>query len=149
MKYDREFKEQALKLSDEIGVKKAAEIIKQKYSMGVPLYRQEQQFRQMQINLTRQTMANWIIAASKLIKPIYEYMHDQLKEAEIIHADETTLEVLTEPDREPQAKSYMWVYTTGKSEDKKIILYDYRQGRSGRYAKEYLKVLRVGLFHMP
>lgn len=116
-----------------------SEIIKQKYCMGVPLYRQEQQFRQVQINLTRQTMANWIITASKLIKPIYEYMHDQLKEAEIIHADETTLEVLTEPDREPQAKSYMWVYTTGKSEDKKIILYDYRQGRSGRYAKEYLK----------
>ena len=31
MKYDREFKEQALKLSDEIGVKKAAERLGLKY----------------------------------------------------------------------------------------------------------------------
>ena len=116
-----------------------SEIIKQKYCMGVPLYRQEQQFRRMQINLTRQTMANWIIAASKQLKPLYEYMHEQLKRSEIIHADETTLEVLAEPDREPQAKSYMWVYTTGRSEAKDIILYDYRQGRSGTYAKDFLK----------
>lgn len=115
-----------------------SEIIRQKYCMGVPLYRQEQQFRQMQINLTRQTMANWIIAASRLIKPLYECMHERIIGSEIIHADETTLEVLTEPEREPQAKSYMWVYTTGKHEDKSVILYDYRQGRSGKYAKEFL-----------
>ena len=113
-----------------------SEIIKQKYCMGVPLYRQEQQFRRMQINLTRQTMANWIIAASKMIKPLYEYMHEQLKRSEIIHADETTLEVLAEPDREPQAKSYMWVYTTGRSEAKDIKLYDYRQGRSGLWRQK-------------
>ena len=116
-----------------------SEIINQKYCMGVPLYRQEIQFKNMQINLTRQTMANWIISASRLITPIYEHMHKRLVESQIIHADETTLEVLSEPGKEPQSKSYMWVYTTGRKEDKNIILYDYQRGRSGNYAKEFLK----------
>ena len=84
--------------------------------------------KNMQINLSRQTMANWIISASNLVKPIYEDMHKELLLSEILHADETTLEVLDEPGRSPQAKSYMWVYTTGKAEEKDIILYEYQQG---------------------
>ena len=83
----------------------------------------------MQINLTRQTMANWIISASNLTKPIYDEIKKELVSARIIHADETELEVLAEPERRPQTKSYMWVYTTGKSEDKNIILYDYKEVR--------------------
>lgn len=116
-----------------------SEIINQKYCMGVPLYRLESYFKNMQINLTRQTMANWIISASNLTKPIYDEIKKELVSARIIHADETELEVLAEPERRPQTKSYMWVYTTGKSEDKNIILYDYKEGRSGKYAAEFLK----------
>jgi len=115
-----------------------SEIINQKYCLGVPLYRLESHFKNMQINLTRQTMANWIISASNLVKPVYECMRKELLNSKMLHADETTLEVLSEPGREPQAKSYMWVYTTGKAEENNIVLYDYRQGRSGRYAKEFL-----------
>ncbi len=115
-----------------------AEIINQKYCMGVPLYRLETHFKNMQINIKRQTMSNWIISASNLLKPVYEQMHRELLSSDILHADETTLEVLEEPERKPQAKSYMWVYTTGKGEEKNIVLYDYRQGRSGAYAREFL-----------
>ena len=71
-----------------------SEIINQKYCMGVPLYRLESYFKNMQINLTRQTMANWIISASNLTKPIYDEMKKELVSARIIHADETELEVL-------------------------------------------------------
>ena len=116
-----------------------SEIINQKYCMGVPLYRLEAHFKNMQINLTRQTMANWIISVSNLVKPVYDTMHNQLLESEILHADETTLEVLEEPGRRPQTKSYMWVYTTGKAEKRNIVLYEYQQGRSGTYAKLFLK----------
>ena len=123
-----------------------SEIINQKYCMGVPLYRLESHFKNMQINLSRQTMANWIISASNLVKPIYEDMHKELLLSEILHADETTLEVLDEPGRSPQAKSYMWVYTTGKAEEKDIILYEYQQGRSGAYAKAFLNSFK-GYLH--
>ncbi|NCB44000.1 MAG: IS66 family transposase, partial [Clostridia bacterium] len=67
----------------------------------------------------------------------YEAMHQELIRKDILHADETVLEVLNEPGREATAQSYMWLYRTGR-EDKSVILYEYTQGRSGDYAKNFL-----------
>ncbi|WXJ81351.1 hypothetical protein MHLNE_07020 [Moorella humiferrea] len=38
-----------------------AYIMTQKYGVGLPLYRQEQQFKGLGIDLSRQTMANWVL----------------------------------------------------------------------------------------
>ena len=38
-----------------------AYIMNQKFTNAIPLYRQEQEFKRMGVNLTRQTMANWMI----------------------------------------------------------------------------------------
>jgi hypothetical protein len=65
-------------------------------------------------------------------------MHEILLKGSILHADETPLEVLCEPNRPAVTKSYMWLYRTGKHADTPIVLYDYREGRSGDYAKKFL-----------
>lgn len=115
-------------------------IITRKYVEGLPLYRQEQQFKRDGINLTRQTLSNWIINISNnYIRHIYNRMHEILKEKDILHADETEVEVLNEPGRESTTKSYMWMYRTGKYESTPIILFDYEPGRNGEYAKDFLK----------
>lgn len=85
-------------------------IMNQKFTNAMPLYRQEQEYKRMGVNLTRQTMANWMIKGANLLKPIYEEMRKELVSRSFIHADETPLEVLNEPGKEPGAKSYMWVY---------------------------------------
>lgn len=115
-----------------------AYIMNQKFCNGVPLYRQEQELLRMGAKLSRQTMANWVIAGANLLKPIYGQLHKRLVSEKILHADETTLEVLCEPNRPAQTKSYMWLYRTGKCAKDSIVLYDYREGRSGEYAKEFL-----------
>jgi transposase len=115
-----------------------AHIMTRKYVEAIPLYRQEQQFKRFGINLSRQTLANWVIkASSSWLMPLYEAMHRELLTKEILHADETVLEVLCEPGREPSAQSYMWLYRTGR-DDTSIVLYEYTQGRSGDYAKKFL-----------
>ena len=117
-----------------------AYIMYMKYAMAVPLYRLEQDLMQQGIRLRRGTMANWIIACSlKYLKPVFERLHEYLKERDIIHADEVPCQVLKEPGREPETKSYMWVYLTGDDGGPQIVLYDYRQGRKGEYAKEFLE----------
>lgn len=69
-----------------------AHIMTQKYAMGVPLYRQEQEIKRKQINLSRQTMSNWVIEISeRWLMPIYEELHKKLLKEDIIHADETEL----------------------------------------------------------
>jgi len=115
-----------------------AYIMNQKYVDSLPLYRQEQQFLRLGVELSRQTMANWLIAGSeRWLTPLYDYMHTELLKRDIAHADETTLQVLREPGRAVQTKSYLWLYRTGRT-GPDIILYDYQTGRGGVHPETFL-----------
>ena len=73
----------------------------QKFVMGSPLYRQEQEISRKGIHLSRQTMSNWILKATEeYLVPVYECLHRELLNRDVLHADETTLQVLHEPGRE-------------------------------------------------
>lgn len=61
-----------------------------------------------------------------------------LLQAEIINADETELQVLREPGRKAQTKSYMWLYRTGSYAEHPIVLYEYQPGRGNRYPVNFL-----------
>lgn len=116
-----------------------AYIMARKYVEAVPLYRQEQQIHRDGIQLSRQTMANWMIkSAEAWLKPLYDRMHEHLVKKEVLHADETVVEVLCEPGRPATSDSYMWMYRTS-GDSVPIVLYDYREGRSGKYPKEFLE----------
>lgn len=120
-----------------------AHIMYEKFVMGTPLYRMEQDFRRKDISLSRQTMSNWILRCSSTwLKPIYDTLRKQLVTYDIIHADETTLQVLHEPGKEPESISYMWLYRTGKYAEEPIVLYEYQPGRNGNYPVEFLEGFR-------
>ena len=116
-----------------------AHIMNQKFSCAMPLFRQEQEFKQMGVKLSRQTMANWMIAGANLLKPLYEKLRERLISEQLIHADETPVEVLCEDGKAPASTSYMWVYRTGAFTEKNVVLYKYEVGRSGDYAKKFLE----------
>ncbi len=108
--------------------------------MGSPLYRQEQELNRQGIPLSRQTMSNWILkAAETYLAPVYEQLHRELLTRDVLHADETTLQVLHEPGKKPQTDSYMWLYRTSGDTDKPVVLYEYQPGRGAKYPEEFLK----------
>ena len=116
-----------------------AHIMTQKFVMGSPLYRQEQELNRKGISLSRQTMSNWILKATEdYLLPVYEQLHKELLKRDVLHADETTLQVLHEPGKKPQSDSYMWLYRTSGDTDKPIVLYEYQPGRGAKYPKEFL-----------
>ena len=116
-----------------------AHIMTQKFVMGSPLYRQEQEINRKGIKLSRQTMSNWILRATEdYLAPVYEQLHKALLAREVLHADETTLQVLHEPGKAPQSESYMWLYRTSGDTDKQIVLYEYQPGRGAKHPKEFL-----------
>ncbi|GHU60642.1 hypothetical protein FACS1894171_2380 [Clostridia bacterium] len=118
----------------------AAHIMTQKFVMGVPLYRQEQEFKRQGIKLTRQTMSNWVIkAAADWLEPIYDRLKTLLLTHNILHADETTLQVLREPGKTAQSKSYMWLYRTSGDAEHPIVLYEYQPSRKASHAAEFLR----------
>ena len=118
----------------------AAYLMTQKYVMGSPLYRMELDFSRSGYPLSRQTMSNWMIyCAEHWLAPVYERLHALLTAEEIIHADETELQVLHEPGRKATTKSYVWLYRTGKHAKHPIVLYEYQPGRGSCYPVKFLR----------
>jgi len=120
-----------------------AQILNNKYTLALPLYRQEQEFKRNHIHLSRQTMANWVIAAhQKYFTEIFKLLHAELLLNEILHADETTLKVLREDGRKAKDKSYVWLYSTSGDTRRPVILYDYQPSRAGECASNFLSGFR-------
>ena len=112
----------------------------QKYINGVPLYRQEGEWKHLGLDIPRATLANWIIIAAKeYLIPLKEYMHQMLLEGKYIHADETSVKVLNEPGKKNTSNSYMWVYANIKESEKAIRIFEYKPSRSADNPKEFLK----------
>ena len=81
-----------------------AYVMTQKFMMYSPLYRMEQEFGRAGVPLSRQTMANWLVRATESwLLPVCARLHAQLLTEPFLHADETTLQVLREPDRKAQS----------------------------------------------
>ncbi len=117
-----------------------AHIASQKFVMGSPLYRQEQEWAQNGILLSRQTMSNWLVKACEdWLEPIYEEMRRRLCGHQVLHADETTLQVLREDGKSAQSKSYMWLYRTSGEAERQIVLYDYQRDRKHIHPEAFLK----------
>lgn len=117
-----------------------AQIIINKYQYALPLYRQETLFKNYGIELSRKTMADWVIKCAHLVLPVINrFKYYQLLEG-VIHADETPLNVI-ESDKQ---KCYMWVYCTGTDSPAigavahNIVLYDFQSSRGAICPQNYL-----------
>ena len=74
-----------------------AAVINGKYTNAIPLYRQEQEYARNDVNISRQTMANWVITVVETAKAnglnIYQYFSHILTEIPK-HMDDTRMEFL-------------------------------------------------------
>ena len=117
-----------------------AHILHSKYVLALPLYRQEQELARLGVPISRQTMANWIIAAhERWFSGFVEALRQELLTNEILHADETSLMVLQEPGRKASQKSFVWVYDTSRDARHPVALYDYQPSRAGVCASKFLE----------
>jgi transposase len=110
-----------------------------KYVLALPLYRQEQELERLGIKIPRQTMANWIIyAATRWLEPIYRLLHDELLKNYILHADETSLQVIKEANKTAAQKPWMWMYHTGRDAERHVALFEYQPTREGSHPLAFL-----------
>jgi len=114
-----------------------AHIAVSKYADGLPLYRQEKIFSRYGIELSRQTMAGWMVKAAECCNPLMDLLYKELHSGPLVNVDETPLQVLNEPGRENTTKSYMWVFRGGPP-DKHVILFKYSETRSGEVPRGVL-----------
>ena len=119
----------------------AAHTMYQKFVNSMPLYRQSKDWATFGVQISRATLANWIIYTSdKWLFPLWKAMKALLLQSKVIMADETTVQVLKEPGKTPQSKSQMWAYCTGDLENNlPIVVFEYQPSRSGDHPKEFLR----------
>ncbi len=118
----------------------AADVLTNKYQYSLPLYRQSNMFKELGLEIPRNTLANWVIFTAKTyLQRMVEAMKQELLQQAVIHADETPLQVLKEPNKAANSKSHFWVYCTGKRSVVQVCCYEYRDSRSSSCAEDALK----------
>lgn len=108
-----------------------AHIAVSKYQDALPLYRQEQILTRIGVDLPRATLASWMIQAGVLIQPLINLLRD------LLQMDETPVQVLKEPGKTAQSKSYLWVQRGGPP-GQPVVLFDYDPGRGAAVPQRLL-----------
>ena len=113
-----------------------AYLVTSKYQDALPLYRLSSIFDRFGIDLDRTTMARWIIKLSKLVQPLINLMHDDTFDRPMVHVDETVIQVLKEPNKRAESKSFIWAMAS--EDEKPIVLFYYHDNRSSKAAYDLL-----------
>ncbi len=113
-----------------------ATILTDKYMDHLPLYRQLKRYERMGLKLNDSTFSDWVKAAATLLEPLYEELKKQVLSGNYIQTDETPIKVLDRDKKGASHRGFYWVY---HNPQKKLVLFDYRQGRGREGPKEILK----------
>jgi transposase len=118
-----------------------AHIVCAKFEDTLPLYRQEKIFARLGIDLSRQTMCGWLIKVADQTRPLMDLMDQENRSGPFVNVDETTVQVMKEPDKADTSKSYMWLFRGGQPE-RPVLVFEYHPSRSGQIPLEYLRGYR-------
>jgi transposase len=108
-----------------------AYLITSKYADGLPLYRQEQMLKRLGHEVSRTSMAHWIIRLNDVFQPLINLMRETQNRSDYLQADETRIQVLKEDGKTAQSDKWMWV-TRGGPPDQPSVLFEYDPSRSGQ-----------------
>ena len=114
-----------------------AQVLVAKYADHLPLYRQEKIFERAGLKLARSTLAEWVGACGVHLQPLADALRDAILAHRVVHADETPVQML-QPGNKKTHRAYLWAYAPGAFEDLKAVVYDFTEGRSGEYARQFL-----------
>ena len=113
-----------------------AQIVIDKYTDHLPVHRQLQRFGREGIKLASSTLGDWISGTCALLEPLYEALKREVLSSDYLQADETPIKVLDKDKKGTTHRGYHWVYHAPL---KRIVLFDYREGRGREGPQECLK----------
>ncbi len=117
-------------------------IITGKYQYGMLLYRQATLLRRFGGDISSNTLAASVVRVGLATQPVINLMRDALLESNLIYGDETTFQVLKEPGRRPQAKSYLWAQINGSGPP--VRMFSYSPGRGAQHAQKLYAGVQPG-----
>lgn len=112
--------------------------ITEKFEFSLPFYRQSKRLEYLGIPLPRSTLCHHTIKTAEACRPLYNFLEEHIKSGPMINADETGIQVLQEPGRKAQDRSWMWVFAGGPP-GKEAVLFRYDESRSHAVPYNFLK----------
>ena len=120
-------------LKSKAGTSLLAEIILNKYSYHLPLYRQREKFSTLQIDIPDNTLGGWVMRSAEQLEPLGDAFWQQLASVNLLQVDETPVKVL-----KPDKKAYMWLYHCYLP-GKRFVIFDFNLSRASEVVNERLK----------
>jgi transposase len=118
------------------GARLLSQIICDKFVTHLPFYRQSQRYEQLGMQIPASTLDGWFEAACSLLEPLHEALSRHVLSATYLQADETPIPVIDKQKKGETHRGYHWVYY---SPEKKLVLFDYQQGRGREGPLKLLK----------
>ena len=116
-----------------------AQVAVSKYGDHLPLNRQEEIFQRQGVELSRQTLCDWMRACAELVSPLYELMKQRVLGSKALQTDDTPVPVL-DADLPHTRTGRIWTYVG--DDEHPYTVYDYTPTRSRDGPEEFLKDFR-------
>ena len=118
-----------------------AHVLVAKYADHLPLYRQSEIYAREGVDLDRSTLADWVGAASKLLRPLIEEVSRHVTAATKLHADDTPVPVLA-PGNGKTKTGRLWTYVRDDSSANDptppAVWFAYTPDRKGEHPRRHL-----------
>jgi transposase len=121
------------------GASLGAKIAVDKYVDHLPLYRQSKIYGRDEIELPRSTLNNIIANGHRLLKPLYEKLHELILEQQYAMADESSIRVLNKDSEKGSIKGCMLVIA---APEKKLVLMQYIKTKQKKNIHEALQNIK-------
>lgn len=116
-----------------------AHVMQQKYVLSLPICRIAGDLSsQQRLPVSRQTLSGWVIDAyERWLARLYSLIRGEVLSNDVVHCDETPVQVLKEPKRKPQSKSYMWLFASAAC-NRPAYAFEYHPTRSKSVVESFL-----------
>jgi transposase len=116
-----------------------AYVITEKFDYHMPLYRLEMKFQNQGVDVSRQTMSDWMAGCAVAMTPLYELMRKEILEYDIVLNDDTPVDMRDGSSPGIQT-ARMWATVGG--EKFKYTLYNFTTDRCKEGPLEFFKDYR-------
>jgi transposase len=121
-----------------------AEVLVQKFSDHLPLYRISEILSRRNIKISRNLLSQWVVRCGMALKPLFDVMLKRILESENVFADETPVRFF---DNDAKIQfGYLWTICGGNQQNPPYRVYNFRKNRNHEHIIELLKDYR-GVLH--
>jgi transposase len=108
-----------------------AHIIVSKMQDHLPLYRLEQIFDRVGVDIARSTMCSWMMQCGTLVQPLVDLMTKRVKQGKVIHTDDTRVPVQDETVKGKCKSGRIWCFLGDESNPYDVFHYTPDRTRAG------------------